>query len=148
MRARAGRSDPARRILGRAHHAAVFETSGHADIAEAAGFARARDLLRTRLPDCPVLEDSSETAPHRFRQGRFLVYGRARGPTPIEAVSPVIADLRLIVQKRLYVPRERAEEARAVLGTGGSQEPRHPGRGQTGTKRKRGAARARKGRRA
>lgn len=142
MRARAARSDPARRILGRDHFATVHETSGHADIAEAAAFARARDRLRTRLADCPVLEDSSETAPHRFRQGRFLVYGRARAPSPIEAVSPVIADLRLIVQKRLYVPRERAAEARAVLAGEISKAPRHPG----GGRRTRGAARGRKGR--
>jgi len=115
MRERAGRSDAAARVLGRRHHATVFETSGHADAAEQARLADARARLQAALANCPVIEDSSETAPHRFRRGRFLVHGRG-APLPIEAASPVLADLRQIRQHRLYVPRERAADARAALG--------------------------------
>ena len=50
----------------------------------------------------------------RFGQGRFWVHGRGR-PAPIEAVSPVLADLRAIRQHRLYVPAEREAAARAAL---------------------------------
>ncbi|MCI0340433.1 MAG: HD domain-containing protein [Planctomycetales bacterium] len=115
MRERASRSDPARRILGRDHFRTVFETSGHADAKETARLDAAVAALRARLPGVPVLTDSSETAPHGFRHGRFLVQGRTGGATPIEKASPVLADLRLIVQKRVYVPREREAEARKVL---------------------------------
>ncbi len=115
MRERASRSDPARRILTRDHYRTVFETSGHADAKETARFDAAVAALRAKLPGVPVLTDSSETAPHGFRHGRFLVQGRGGGATPIEKASPVLADLRLIAQKRVYVPREREAEARRVL---------------------------------
>jgi hypothetical protein len=115
MRERADRSDPARRVLERRHHRAVVQTSGHADAADLERFEAARETLAAALPGCPLIEDSSETAPHRFGQGRFLVHGRGRRPMPIEEASPVLADLRKIRQHRLYVPREHEAAARAAL---------------------------------
>ncbi len=115
MRQWRDRSIDAAAVTTRAHQRRIWSTSSHADGAELARCDAVVAELQAAMPDCRVTVDDSQLAPHRFDRKTFLVHGRGAVPVPIEEASPVLASLKPVVQRRIYVPPSREAEARAVL---------------------------------
>jgi HD superfamily phosphohydrolase len=115
MRAWRDRSADAAAVTQRKHQRRVWSTSSHASPAELARCDTVVAALRSELAGCAVTVDDSLLAPHRFDRKSILVYGRGGAPVPIEEASPVLASLKPVVQRRVYVPPPREPEARDVL---------------------------------
>lgn len=107
-RARSG-DDQAKRIIEREHFREVASTSDHMNSAEEVLWSTMMEEFRRTFPDAEHFVDESTKAPHGFQETELQVVLSPVENMPIVRRSDLVASLKPILKRRLYVDNARSD---------------------------------------
>lgn len=117
----------AKRILERDHFREVASTSDHMDSAEEVLWSTMMDEFVRASPGITHYVDESTKAPHGFQETELHVVLSPVEAIPIIKRSDLVASLKPILKRRLYVDESRADAVKALCD---AHVARHrPGKG-------------------
>ena len=114
---RAGKGgDAGDKILSRCHDRMVFETAENPSVDEMEHYEDRRQRLEREIPE--TRDDCAETQWYKVEAGIGILENESKGKSFVDLsnMSGVVKGLLGCNQHRLYVPHERRETAREILG--------------------------------